>query len=417
MLTVFRMYGNAMNAILHTVLSFSFDVKIMDTYGWQVNGTFDGLMGLLQRKEVEIAASALFMRHDRMKVLDFAAEAFYLRTAIMFRQPTLSSMSNIFVMPFSNPVWVCCGLLCIITVGTFGLQVFSTTKRNIEKEMTNAKWMDIVTFVLGAICQQGAYMTPTSISARITMFIISLASLFLFTSYSANIVALLQTPSNAIKTITDLVNSPIKLGLQDVIYNRVYLKESTDTETRHFYLQKVAPFGEKVFHNVSVGMQGVRQGMYAFQVDRVQGYKEISDTYTEREKCGLKEIELFPLAPLTVATGKHSGLREMFAQRVRWQREVGIFNRLARVWLPQKPVCENRVSGFVSVGIMDFYPALLVLQYGIVASIMVFFAELLYFYRSRILKLVLFHNELPKKKTSKKTKAPAKAKTTIAWVD
>ncbi|XP_049799249.1 ionotropic receptor 75a-like [Schistocerca nitens] len=364
--------------------NFTMEVYYTDSYGWQTNGTFDGVIGMMQREEIQIAASSLFMRRDRMPYVDFAAEAFYLKTAVVFRQPTLASVTNIFTLPFSTAVWACCVLLCVLTLLLFGLQLRLAARRGIEGELTHVTYPELFTFVLGSICQQGLPQTPTSLSGRVTVFVLALTSLFLFTSYSANIVALLQSPSHSIRSVSDLASSPLTLGVQDIAYNKVYLGETTDRELRQFVRRKMQPLGNRVYCNGAEGMERVRKGMFGFQVDTSTAYKIISETYTEREKCGLMEVNLFPLPPLCVATTKHAGYREMFSQRVGWQREVGILTRQRRLWLPQRPVCENMVSGFVSVGIMDFYPALLVLQYGIAGAIAVLALELLYFHRSRL---------------------------------
>lgn len=57
---------------------------------------------------------------------------------------------------------------------------------------------------------------------RFVMFLVFLAFLFIYTSYSANIVALLQSTSNQIRTLTDLLNSKLELGVEDVAYNKYY---------------------------------------------------------------------------------------------------------------------------------------------------------------------------------------------------
>nr|CAD7575426.1 unnamed protein product [Timema californicum] len=54
--------------------------------------------------------------------------------------------------------------------------------------------------------------------------------------------------------------------------------------------------------------------------------------------------------------------------------------QLEKKWLAQKPRCENKMSGFVSVGLVEFYPALHILQYGIMAALAVFLAELVFFH-------------------------------------
>jgi len=45
-----------------------------------------------------------------------------------------------------------------------------------------------------------------------------LASLNLYAAYTANIVALLQSPTDSIQTLSDLLHSPLTLAAEDVIY-------------------------------------------------------------------------------------------------------------------------------------------------------------------------------------------------------
>ena len=51
-----------------------------------------------------------------------------------------------------------------------------------------------------------------------------IAALSLYASYTANIVALLQSTATSINTPTDLMNSPLKLGIYDIVYNRYYFE-------------------------------------------------------------------------------------------------------------------------------------------------------------------------------------------------
>lgn len=45
------------------------------------------------------------------------------------------------------------------------------------------------------------------------------------------------------------------------------------------------------------------------------GYQLISDTFTEKEKCGLSEMQLFPIPILALPLVKHSGYRDIIAQK------------------------------------------------------------------------------------------------------
>jgi hypothetical protein len=57
----------------------------------------------------------------------------------------------------------------------------------------------------------------------ITIFLFVLV-IFLYTSYSACVVALLQSSTTSIRTLHDLLHSGLTLGAHDIVYNRHYFK-------------------------------------------------------------------------------------------------------------------------------------------------------------------------------------------------
>lgn len=79
---------------------------------------------------------------------------------------------------------------------------------------------------VGAVCQQGAYSEPKNFSGRIIMLFGLLSLMFLYVSYSANIVALLQSSSDNIKSLEDLLESRLKLGTENTVYNYHYFTVS-----------------------------------------------------------------------------------------------------------------------------------------------------------------------------------------------
>lgn len=81
--------------------------------------------------------------------------------------------------------------------------------------------------MFGAVVQQGAAVTPRSTTARIITIVIFTTSMFLYTSYSANIVALLQSPSTKIRTLQDLYESRLEIGVDDTVFNRYYFSVNT----------------------------------------------------------------------------------------------------------------------------------------------------------------------------------------------
>lgn len=85
--------------------------------------------------------------------------------------------------------------------------------------------------IFGALCQQGSAVTPSSITGRIIMAISFTILMFLYVSYSANIVALLQSPSNQIKTLQDLYESKLDVSMEDNVYNRYYFPVSSQLKS------------------------------------------------------------------------------------------------------------------------------------------------------------------------------------------
>lgn len=56
----------------------------------------------------------------------------------------------------------------------------------------------------------------------------------------------------------------------------------------------------------------MRNEFFAFFIERDKGYKIVSDTYLEEEKCGFKEIQYFSYSNPYFTIKKHSSYKEIF---------------------------------------------------------------------------------------------------------
>ncbi|CAG4966999.1 unnamed protein product [Colias eurytheme] len=363
--------------ILAEDLHFRYNLKQIDFYGEERNGSFNGLAGILQRQEVEVGVTSMFMRKDRWRVLHYCSETVELVGAFIFRQPSQSAVSNVFLLPFSAGVWAAAGAVFLgagVLLAALGFVARRSALGDETAKRLNLK--EAFTFAIGAVCQQGSDLSPQILSARILMLFTLLSSLFAFTSYSAKIVSILQAPSNAIQTIDDLTHSPMGMGVQETTYKKVYFAESTDPATQRLYRRKLQPLGDGAYLSVVDGIERVRRGLFAFQVEQSSGYDVISRTYTEREKCGLKEIQAFKLPMVAVPIRRHSGYRDLFAARLRWLRETGLMDRVRRTWLARRARCDAGGGGFVSVGLADVLPALAALLAGALLAVTLLLLEL-----------------------------------------
>lgn len=176
--------------------------------------------------------------------------------------------------------------------------------------------LDVVTFVWGAVCQQGTHLNITATSGRFIILTTFLACVAIFTSYSASIVALLQSPSNLIKSIDDLIASPLKVIAHDSGYTRFTILHYNDSRVNKLYEAKLRAHGEAAWiYDPFVGIERMRTELLAFQVDSPSAYKAISKTFTESEKCSLSELQMIVLPMTTILLERNSGYKELIRQR------------------------------------------------------------------------------------------------------
>ncbi|KOB73913.1 Ionotropic receptor, partial [Operophtera brumata] len=253
----------------------------------------------LRRNNLKKSTMSIFTQ-DRMKVEDYIAMVGSTAVRFVFREPPLAYMSNIFALPFTWSVWLAI-FICVLGCALF---LFITSKW--EASMT----------------MQGCTLEPRYAAAMT----------ILYAAYSANIVVLLRAPSSSVRSLPDLLNSPLKLGANPL--------------RKTIYDKKIAPKGKKPnFYTMEVGVEKLRQGLFAFHMELNPGYRLIQETFQEDEKCDLVEIDY---------------INEIDP----WIRETGIQSCLHRRMYVPKPKCSGQVSTFSSVGITDMYPALLATLYG-----------------------------------------------------
>ncbi|XP_067005102.2 ionotropic receptor 75a-like [Anabrus simplex] len=372
--------------VLETVNA-SVEYIIVDSWGYATNGSWSGMVGSLQRKEADIGATALFFTADRLPILDYIALTTPTRAAFLFRQPPLSYVSNIFTLPFTTSVWVASAVLVFVSA----VMLYMTTVWE-DRHQLKPSWVEVTMVTLGAVCQQGSPFVSHGVPGRIVMILLFIAVMFLYTSYSANIVALLQSSTTSIKTLDNLLHSHLHLGVHDIVYNRHYFKAASDPVRRAIYEKKVAPPNiPDNFMSLEEGIEKLRMGLFAFHLELSTGYLMIQKTFREDEKCGLQTIPFLQVVDPYLAVRKNTPYKEMLSVSYRKLAERGLQDRTLRHLYTRKPKCVSKGSSFVSVGIVDCYPALLVLLYGTACSLSIFVLEMLANKRNQMKRRAFLH--------------------------
>ncbi|CAF4834383.1 unnamed protein product [Pieris macdunnoughi] len=357
-----------------------------DTWGYKNNNSWNGMTGYMVRGEVDIGGSPMFFTTQRMSVVEYISSPTPTRSMFVFRQPKLSYENNLFLLSFHKYLWYgSVSLLAILFIALFFITFWEWKKTRLENSMSldstvlRPNVSDIAILIFAATCQQGSHTELKGSLGRIVLLLLFISLTFLYTSYSANIVALLQSSSSQIRSLDDLLHSRLSFGVHDTVFNRYYFSIETEPIRKAIYETKITLSGGKTrFMTMDEGIKKMQMGLFAFHMETGVGYKFVSKYFEEGEKCGLEEIQYLQVIDPWLAVQKDTPYMELFKIGTKRLQEHGLQQRENRLLYEKRPKCLSRQDNFVSVSMVDCYPALLILSYGSLLALTLLIFEILY---------------------------------------
>ncbi|XP_046143786.1 ionotropic receptor 75a-like [Osmia bicornis bicornis] len=387
--------------LLHIVhrMNATIEIRTTNTWGYRnENGSWNGMVGMLQSRQADLGGTATFLISQRVGVIDYVQLYTRTKALFVFRQPLLSAVSNIFILPFQRSVWLAIGVFLLLVLGLLWLSSGWEYHRETSKSGSTLAYRhrlnqprqtvsDNLMVVLAAAAQQGSSYEPYRVPSRIVTLMLLLAALSLYTSYTANIVALLQSTTDSIKTLADLLHSPLKCGTHDIVYNRYYFKSFQDPIRRALVDEKIEPRGKNgSWMTMEEGVRRVKNELFAFHGETGTIYKLMQQTYQEEEKCGITEIDILKVMYPLFAIQPRSPYKEIIKNTALLLGETGLTYREESRLYTAKPKCHGR-SSVISIGFTECYFAFLAMGYGSLLSLLVFAVEFLWYKRyARILQ-------------------------------
>nr|QIJ45767.1 ionotropic receptor [Glyphodes pyloalis] len=380
------LHQDSITKMTYIVVKICFDMinattQLTFTHTWgyrDKNGNWQGIIDNLIKKKADLGTLTIFTQ-ERMEVIDYVAMVGSTAVRFVFREPPLSYISNIFTLPFTAAVWVAI-VVCVLGCSIF---LYITSKWEASMSMhqfqLNGSWADVIILIIGAVLQQGCTLEPRYAAGRSVTLLLFIALTILYAAYSANIVVLLRAPSSSVRTLPDLLNSPLKLGASDFEYNRYFFKKLNEPIRKAIYDKKIAPKGKKPnYFSMKEGVEKIRRGLFAFHMELNPGYRLIQETYREDEKCDLVEIDYINEIDPWVPGQKRSPFKDLFKINFLKIRESGLQACIQHRLHVPRPRCSGSVATFSSVGIADMLPAMLATLYGVLLAPAVLLMEILY---------------------------------------
>ncbi|CAH1991297.1 unnamed protein product [Acanthoscelides obtectus] len=199
-------------------------IGVHKSWGYlQKDGTFDGLVGQLQRRQIDYGSSPLFVRVDRGTVIEYGRKTWSLRSAFIFRRPKIKGSADVYLKPLSTSIWILTLVVAALIVISLKLSTTGEKRSSYLGKATDNSLGLFVINTVAAFCQQGLTAVPHFLSGRIIILSLFLFSLIIYQFYSASLVShLLIQPKSNIKTVKDILHSNMKVGCEDILYNKDY---------------------------------------------------------------------------------------------------------------------------------------------------------------------------------------------------
>jgi hypothetical protein len=94
--------------------------------------------------------------------------------------------------------------------------------------------------------------------------------------------------------------------------NDTSLQLNKDPLVQELYQKKMAP-PNQAYYSRDVALSKMRKERFAFHTEALKVFREIEDTFSEKEKCDLSEVLIFPPEKCYLAIPWGSPHKEMFS--------------------------------------------------------------------------------------------------------
>ncbi|XP_050432665.1 ionotropic receptor 75a-like [Adelges cooleyi] len=349
---------------LMKIFNFSVRLRSTNSWGYKLNGSWDGMIKALVQGRADISGTAAY-KTDRLDVIDYTSVTLWLhKPCFTFLHPTGSQDNLTLLRPFSFTVW--CSLVGMLVLSVLTFYLIVKYEHFSSQLKTNSILANVLLINIAAYCQQSFYVQPTKLAGRVIFILVFFFGTLLYQFYSSSIVAsLLHQPVKNIDSLEKLANSRFKIGIEDSVNVRLLTKELSMINPTMENILGIKNDSRRLKAEYVLNAEGVakvKKGGYAFFTDTATSYWFMGKLFSEKEKCELTEISLTKPSRGSMMLRKRSPYKKLFSYGYVKLLETGFVNRELRRWHANKPTCMyNKLKSgdaFTSVKLGDILPAL-----------------------------------------------------------
>ncbi|XP_060070631.1 glutamate receptor ionotropic, kainate 1-like [Ylistrum balloti] len=389
--------GFCIDMLDHLAISLNFTYRLTmpadGAWGMEFeNGSFNGLVGQMQRNEVDLTVAPMSIQTNREAVMDFSYPYYFEPTIMLLKKPDPSETKwRTLIDPFTTTVLICIGIsLPTMSFVMCMLEYLSPYYRGIPDRASMRglhHFSDSFWYLYGALLTQGGEHMSDAVSGRTLLSFWWLFCIAMMATYSGNLIAFLTVSKERLPfdTISGMIKQDIyKWG---TIGGTAFIDIFRASEQHEFQQvwNGIVSYNQSDRNVLSpdpeVHISKVLSGNYVFLADK---------TYSELRMRGRKECDLVmtkeEFLPFQYAVGlpNNSPYTKLFADAVLTIHESGLLEIWKLKNWPKRSTCfSSMVPEATIVTLIDIQSAFYLIGIGIVIGGTVLLCECGYSYWER----------------------------------
>ncbi|KAK7475656.1 hypothetical protein BaRGS_00033082 [Batillaria attramentaria] len=316
-------------------LNFSYELVLPSDGEWgeKRGGNWTGLVGLIQRREVDMVVAPVGLDVDRSAVVDWTVPFEYWYYIVVVKTAELD-LWTVFLRPFHWQVYVCIlgSFLCCTAI----FSCLMETDRTVHGKFTPAVF-GVAEFLLGVCLKQALPTAWTGGAARVLIAAWCLLGLILTSCYTCRLTSLLVAlPSHVpFTSLAEMAErDDYRWGVIGGTSTVMQLRQSNDSVLKSVYrgMLTFAQDDPEVFSlDRDVHLSKILSSRYAFITE---GFSEAM--LAEKDRLTYFAVPEFGSKMYSIFTQKNSTLTWRLDKVLLRLQDAGMMHHLRKRWLPQQ---------------------------------------------------------------------------------
>ncbi|XP_067131590.1 uncharacterized protein [Centruroides vittatus] len=312
-------------------IKFEFVQPIEKTFGSKLkDGSWNGIIGRVQRKEVDLSTLSLCVTYDRFQVVDFTIPVTGDKVVFIVSSPRKLSKLTAIIRPFSLKTWIYIVVSTFVTAISFSFIAF--VRNNYFPERKTA-WTtrNFTWFLLRSLTSQGGEIDyDKSTSSRVIIGVWLLATTVLISAYGGILFSYMtrpvyeEVPKNIEQLAIAVKNKEYSCGtLSNSALSELMLGKSEGTVK--ILSEYISSHPEESFSTFQQGIQHMLHHKYAYITSAY-----FFATLNMRENSFVISEDLFMSYSIAFPTKKKFKFKNKFNKMLRRLVDAGIYEKLLR---------------------------------------------------------------------------------------